>query len=65
MTEFEVEIEEIQEMPKRIDPTKLDFVFGSFTKNEKPVERLLSTYDTNFFEKNIEFDESNENKKKK
>ena len=47
MSEIEVEVEEIQEFPKVIDPTKMNFIYGSFTSDQQPVERLLSTNESN------------------
>ena len=54
MSEIEVEIEEIQDFPKVIDPTQMNFIYGSFTSDKQPVERLLSFNEADFNNINIQ-----------
>ncbi|GAB1222902.1 hypothetical protein ENUP19_0338G0004 [Entamoeba nuttalli] len=55
MVEYEVQIEEIQEYPKVIEPNDGNFVYGSFTNKQQPIERLLSSFDSEFYGRSVEY----------
>ena len=55
MAEIEVDVEEIQDFPKAVDPTQLNFIYGSFTSDMKPVDRLLSLNEEHFSNTSVQF----------